>query len=321
MADMRIPVTLLTGFLGSGKTTLLNRILTDPSSPPCAVLVNEFGDVGIDGKLVVAAEDDLVELQNGCVCCTVRGDLQKALGELVKKRGRILGRAKFDRIVIEASGLASPGPIAQTLEVDIDLSEALALDGVVTLVHTAKIEEQLLGYPEARDQIGYADVVVLNHSDRCSESAFAQAAHAVRQVNGAAPQRRATRADLPIETLFGIERVDLADVVASESEHAHASGVSTLALRSDDALDLHKLKMWLRFLTGRQGTEILRLKGILRCQNQAAPVVVQAVYQWLEIGPGEGEPPQESNLVLIGRGFDPDEFERGWAACQLPASI
>jgi G3E family GTPase len=313
-------VTLLAGFLGSGKTTLLNLILTNPAGPPCAVLVNEFGDVGIDGKLVVAAEDDLVELQNGCVCCTIRGDLQKALGDLVKRRGRILGRAKFDRIVIEASGLASPGPIAQTLEVDGQLSSAMFLDGVVTLAHAAKIGEQLEQFPEAMDQIGHADLILLNHIDRADAGQLERAELAIEAVNSVAVRHRTTRASMPIESLFGLDRLALGGGGAAaleSSSHSHASGVATLALRSETPLDLHKLKMWLRFLSSRQGTEILRLKGILRCQDQPRPVVVQAVYQWLEIGPGEGEPPATSHLVLIGQGFDAGEFERGWAACQL----
>ena len=306
-------MTLLTGFLGSGKTTLLNRILTTDGGPKCAVLVNEFGDVGIDGKLIVAAEDDLVELQNGCVCCTVRGDLQEALGQMLARRGSILGRAKFDRIVIEASGLASPGPIAQTLEVDGDLADRLYLDGVITLVHAAKIQEQLCGFPEARSQVGYADLLVINHLDCLGEDQIEAVRADLRAVNGAARTLETTRAEVALGELFGLERLDL--LGADTSNHSHAQGVATLALRSDAPMDIHKLKMWLRFLANRSGTEILRMKGVIRCLDQPAPVVVQAVYQWLEIGPGEGPAPNESQLVLIGQGFDGDELRRGWAAC------
>ncbi|MFT4711271.1 MAG: G3E family GTPase [Bacteroidia bacterium] len=312
-AQEQLPVTLLAGFLGSGKTTLLNRILTTEGGPKCAVLVNEFGDVGIDSKLIVAAEDDLVELQNGCVCCTVRGDLQEALAQMLSRRGSILGRAKFDRIVIEASGLASPGPIAQTLEVDGKLAERLFLDGVITLVHAAKIQEQLVGFPEAHSQVGYADLLVINHLDCLEDGQIDAVRGALRDVNGAAPLLETTRADVALTELFSLERLDL--LGAASSDHSHATGVATLALKSDAPMDIHKLKMWLRFLANRSGTEILRMKGVLRCLDQPAPVVVQAVYQWLEVGPGEGTAPAESNLVLIGQGFDADELRRGWAAC------
>ncbi len=306
-------MTLLAGFLGSGKTTLLNRILSQEGGPKCAVLVNEFGDVGIDGKLIVAAEDDLVELQNGCVCCTVRGDLQEALGQMLTRRGSILGRAKFDRIVIEASGLASPGPIAQTLEVDGDLSDRLFLDGVITLVHAAKIGEQLTGFPEARNQVGYADLLLINHLDCLEPGQLNGVRQALVAVNGAAPMLETTRSDVDLSKLFDLERLDL--LGAASSDHSHAAGVSTLALSSTAPMDIHKVKMWLRFLANRSGTEILRMKGVLRCLDQPGPVVVQAVYQWLEVGPGQGSLPAESNLVLIGQGFDPAELRRGWEAC------
>ena len=269
--------------------------------------------MGIDSKLIVAAEDDLVELQNGCVCCTIRGDLQEALGQLLSRRGSILGRTKFDRIVIEASGLASPGPISQTLEVDGELAERLVLDGVVTLVHAAKIEEQLQGFPEASQQVGYGDLLIINHTDCLGDGETDRVRAALRAVNGAAPIQVTTRAQIDLDCLFGLERLQL--LGAATTDHSHAAGVATLALQADSPLDLHKLKMWLRFLANRSGTEILRMKGVVRCQDQLAPVIVQAVYQWLEVGPGDGVAPVESNLVLIGQGFDPEEIRRGWLAC------
>lgn len=316
----KLGVTLLAGFLGSGKTTLVNRLLADPAGKPYAVLVNEFGDVGIDGRLVVAAEEDLVELANGCVCCTVRGDLERGLLGLLERRGRILGRARFEGVLIEASGLASPGPIAQTLAIVPALAEAFELQGIVTLAHAARVAAQLTEFPEASDQVGYADWIVLNHVDRCDAAELEAAEAALRAVNGTADIVRAERAVVDLARFrepaasAASPRL-LASAAGDGLQHRHTSDVTTLALSSDIAIDIHRLKMWLRFLSSRPDGEILRLKGIVRLANQARPLVVQAVYQWLEISPGEGPSPERSELVLIGRGFDAAELERGWRAC------
>lgn len=318
----QLGVTLLAGFLGSGKTTLVNRLLSEPGGRPLAVLVNEFGDVGIDGRLVVAAEDDLVELANGCVCCTLRGDLERGLLQLLERRGRMLGRARFEGVLIEASGLASPGPIAQTVQVVPALAAAYQLEGIVTLAHAARIGAQLDEFREAADQIGYADLIVLNHIDRLAEGELDAVVARVRRGNGVAVIVPAQRADVDLGLLRGLNTRSLRpNIRATPAEpHAHTSNVVTLALTSETALDVHRLKIWLRFLSARPDGEILRLKGIVRCEGLARPLVVQAVYQWLEIGPGTGQPPERSELVLIGRGFDAEELERGWRACRAVPS-
>ena len=315
----RLGVKILAGFLGSGKTTLVNRLLSEPGALRQAVLVNEFGDVGIDGRLVVAAEEDLVELANGCVCCTVRGDLERGLAQLLERRGKILRRARFEGVLIEGSGLASPGPIAQTLLVTPELAERLELRAIVTLAHAAHIAQQLDEFPEARDQVGYADLLVLNHVDRVSALELDAAERALVAVNGAARVVRAERADLELGILEQLDHQGLADMPEERrrslpSSHQHTEGVATVALTSDAPLDIHRVKMWLRFLETRPDGEVLRIKGLLNCVGQAQPVVVQGVYQWLEFGPGEGPPPVRSELVLIGRGFDAAELERGWQA-------
>lgn len=316
--EERLPVIILAGFLGSGKTTLVNRILTDPRSGRFAVLVNEFGDVGIDGRLVIAAEEDLVELANGCVCCTVRGDLERGLVRLLEGRGRILGREPFDGVLIEASGLASPGPIAQTLEIVPDLRAALFLRGIVTLAHAGRIIEQLAGFSEAAEQVGYADLLVLNHADRTSEEGLDAARAALAKINQAAPIVTTERAELELVLLDELERGGLGETASADSgsEHGHTSDVATMVLTTEAPLDLHRLKMWLRFLETRPDGEVLRIKGILACEGRARSVVVQGVYQWLEIGPGDGPPPPQSQLVLIGRGFPREQLRRGWQAIQ-----
>ena len=326
MADSgeHTPVTLLAGFLGSDKTTLLNRILSERHGEAIAVLVNEFGEVGIDGRLVVGASEDVIELQNGCVCCTVRGDLQRSLtGLLRRRRRRLFRRAPFERVVIEASGLASPGPVAQTLVLVPELEQELRLDGVVTLAHAALIGRQLERHPEAADQLGYADRIVLNHRDRCGPGGLAAARRAVTAINSTAEVLEATRADVPIAELLALRSLEpgawrLAGgaAAAEHGTHEHATGVGTVVLTTREELDLFRLKLWLQFVAARRGQELLRMKGLFRCRDHGPAVVVQAVYQWLELGPGPGEPPEESVLVLIGRDLDRDELERGFAACR-----
>lgn len=310
-----LPVTLLSGFLGSGKTTLVNRLLTEPTGQRFAVLVNEFGEVGVDGRLVVATEDELVQLENGCVCCTVRGDLSRALVDLLDRRGRLLGGARFDHVLIEASGLASPGPIVQTLEVDPLLEGRLQRPATVTLVHGQRLPEQLSCYPEAAEQVAYADLVLVNHTDRADEASLVAAEAAVAGLNPLAACRRTERAEVPAAELLALEPL-AADRPLDAGTHGHSSGMVAAVLESDEALDLHRLKMWLQFLTNRWGTQLLRMKGVLRCAGQADEVVVQAVYEWLELGPGSRPAPSRSQLVLIGRGFDEDELQRGWRACR-----
>ena len=326
-ADPRVPVTLLTGFLGAGKTTLLNRLLSEEHGLRCAVVVNEYGDVGVDGSLVVGSRDELVELANGCLCCTVRGDLLDTLVHLVKRRRKLLGGTRFDRILVEASGLASPGPACDTLRLP-ELLPVVRQDAVVTLVHAAEIARQVQEHPEAGEQLAYADRVVLNHLDRCDDAARAAAEEVVRRCAPDAPCFHAVRADVPLTELLDVERGD-PDAApgdapgAAPGEHvhvAHTSGVESFALEADAPLDFQKLKMWLGFLGQRRGQDLMRAKGFVHCVDRDDAVLVQVVSRWLEVGPVAGrEPPPRSTLVLIGRHLDRDEIERGWLACRADA--
>ena len=325
MTEKRVPVTLLAGFLGSGKTTLLNRILAGDHGERVAVIVNEFGDVGIDGRLVTRREEDLVELRNGCLCCTVREDLRTTLLDLAaRRRRRLLGRKRFDRVLIEASGLASPGPAVQTLIVDGDLAEVYAPAGVVTLCHAAHVVEQLSAHPEAAEQVAYADLLVLNHTDQASGAQVEAAEAALRACNLASPVRRAARADVDLGSLLSLRPLgaDRAPVVHCGHEHApgepcehvhHTSGVGTCTLRSDGPLDRDAFNLWLAFLCKREGLELWRTKGVLSFSGDTRAHVLQGVYQWTELSPSE-EAAGGSVLVLIGRGLDAEELQRGWAA-------
>lgn len=317
-APQALPVTLLTGFLGSGKTTLVNRILSERHGERIAVVVNEFGDVGIDGDLIVASAERIVQLENGCVCCTLRGDLQQGLKDLLASRERrFLGRLEFDRVLIESSGLAAPGPIAQTLAIDPDLRQALRLDGILTMAHALNLPRQLEQHSEAAQQIAYADLIVIGHVDRARPEQVASCRLAATALNSLAQVLEASHAEVAVGPLLsiGTTRDRAWDLSGSGEEHAHDSQVSSVALRSTEPLDLEKLKIWLRFLAKRRSHELYRIKGILRCRDRAERVVVQGMYEWLELGPSEEPAPADSVLVVIGRCLDREELERGWAAC------
>lgn len=314
-----VPVTLLTGFLGSGKTTLLNRMIDSSHGEKLAVVVNEFGDIGIDGSLVVGSTDDLIELRNGCICCTVRGDLQGAVLRLLKRRERkFLGRLKFDRIVIEASGMASPGPILQTFLLDAELQQRVHVDGVITLTHAGNIVSQLNEYVEAEMQLGYADRVLLNHCDQVKDLSVAWKA-----IRGRLPNVdviETVQAQVDIGQLLDIGTSDPTRWKLAHDHdhdhahnHAHTHGVRAIGLTSETPVDLHKLKIWLQHVTSRRTHELVRLKGVLECRGQAATVVVHGMYQWLELGPSEVPRPECSRIVFIGRDLDEEELRRGWS--------
>ncbi len=327
MRSDRVPVTLLVGFLGSGKTTLVNRILTEQHNQRIAVIVNEFGDVGIDGRLIASEDNNVVELSNGCLCCTVQGDLSDTLRQLLSRCRQAMEAEPFERILIEASGLASPGPVIQGMLVDPFLTAHAQVDGVITMAHAQHIVQQLKDIPEAVEQIGYADHIILNHCDQCDVVGLDAAEAAVHACNPHASMERATRAEVEMTGLLNQHTWDSAAVKAvladthrchdhdHAHDHVHTQGVGTLTLRSEMPLDLQRLKRWLLVVSERQSHDLMRLKGIVHCQQHDEAVVIQGVYQWLEIRERAGEVPHESALVLIGKNLDEKTLSQEWADC------
>lgn len=322
----RIPITLLTGFLGSGKTTLANRILSAPHNQRIAVIVNEFGDVGIDGSLIVSMQDNVIELSNGCLCCTIQSDLAATLQSLLKRHYEAAGEKPFTRILIETSGMASPGPVVQTVLAEPMLATHIRLDGVVTLAHAQHIVRQLQEHPEASEQIAYADRVILNHCDQCTAEEMDAAEAAILACNHYAEITQATQAQVEVASLLDIQTWDrmapqverLAATPAhhpAHGSHTHTCDVHTLTLRAAAPLDLNRLRVWLVFLTKRREHDLMRLKGLLHCQQYEQAIVAQGVYKWVTLRKGADQVPAESVLVLIGRHLNEDVIQHEWLEC------
>ena len=338
--DARIPVTVLTGYLGAGKTTLLNRILSEDHGHRYAVIVNEFGEIGIDHELITHSNEELFEMNNGCICCTVRGDLIRTLHALLQRP------AAFDAIVVETTGLADPGPVAQTFFVDPKLRAALRLDSITTLVDARHVRQQIADSREAVEQIAFADQLVLNKTDLASEAELRAVEFALRRLNPLAPIQRALRSDVPLARVLGRGGFDLARITTLEPgfpapphghdehcghehdvhdhphdhphDHQHDSGIGSVALSSTSPMDGARVQRWLAQLVAAQGGSILRAKGIVDVAGDARRMVFQSVHMVLE---GDWQRPWRegearcSRLVFIGRGLDAAALQQGLDRC------
>jgi G3E family GTPase len=315
----KIPVTVLTGYLGAGKTTLLNRILTEDHGKKFAVIVNEFGETGIDGDLVVGADEEVFEMNNGCICCTVRGDLIRILDGLMKRKG------KFDAIIVETTGLADPAPVAQTFFVDQDVGDATKLDAVVTVTDAKWLRERLKDAPEAKNQIAFADVIILNKTDLVTPEELAGVEAAIRAINPYAKLHKTQRCDLPIDQLLDRNAFDLDRILDIEPDfleaghhHHHSDEVRSLSLTIPGDVDPEKFMPWINDISQAQGLNILRSKGILAFKDEPRRFVFQGVHMILD---GDlqrdwktGET-RNSRLVFIGRDLDEAELRKGFLAC------
>jgi G3E family GTPase len=341
----RMPVTVLTGYLGAGKTTLLNRILSEPHGRRYAVIVNEFGEIGIDNDLIVSSDEELFEMNNGCVCCTVRGDLIRTLHTL------LAGNTRFDAIIIETTGLADPGPVIQTFFVDPVLEQRTVLDSVTTLVDAKHILLRLADSREALAQVAFADQIVLNKTELASEAELAEIEARLAAINPLAPVLRASRAEVPLDRLLGRGAFDLARIVSLEPdllqpaghEHVHAEhcghgdcghehhdhrsrrhddAVASISLRSDTPMDATRVADWLNALVASKGADLLRSKGIIDVAGDERRLVFQSVHMLLEGDyqrPWKTDEARFSRLVFIGRRLDRDLLEAGFRRCAVQA--
>jgi G3E family GTPase len=343
-ADLRTPVTVLTGYLGAGKTTLLNRILSEDHGKRYAVIVNEFGEIGIDNDLVVDTDEEVFEMNNGCVCCTVRGDLIRILEGLMRRQ-KAAGKAAFDAIVVETTGLADPGPVAQTFFMDDEVRAKTRLDSVTTVVDAKHVLARLADSKEAVEQIAFADQIVLNKTDLVTAEALAEAEAAIRRLNPLAPIHHATRSNVPLDAVLGRGGFDLARLESLDAnpahgepghvhddhcghdhghdhhhghDHAAAAGITSVSLRLDRPVDGNRVSRWLSELLQAQGPDILRAKGILDIQGEDRRLVFQAVHMIME---GELQRPwrdgerRDSRLVFIGRNLDAEALRAAFEAC------
>ena len=339
----KTPVTVLTGYLGAGKTTLLNRILTEQHGKKYAVIINEFGELGIDDQMVVKADEEVFEMNNGCVCCTVRGDLIRVLSGLMKRKG------KFDAIIVETTGLADPAPVAQTFFVDEDVQKNARLDAVVTVADAKWLSDRLKDAPEAKNQIAFADVIVLNKTDIVTQAELAEVEARIRAINPYAKLHRTERCKVALADVLDRGAFDLDRILDIEPDfleagddhdhdhhhghdhdhhhhhdhghglkHYHDEDMQSLSLRTDKPLDPNKFMPWLQNLVASEGQKILRSKGILAFHDDDDRYVFQGVHMMLEGDhqrKWKSDEPRESRLVFIGRELPEQAIREGFESC------
>jgi G3E family GTPase len=338
----KVPVTVLTGYLGAGKTTLLNRILSEPHGKKYAVIVNEFGEIGIDNDLVVGADEEVFEMNNGCICCTVRGDLVRILDGLMRRKG------KFDAVIVETTGLADPAPVAQTFFVDENVGRKTRLDAVVTVADAKWLSERLKDAPEAKNQIAFADVILINKTDLVSADELRDVEGRIRAINPYAKLHRTERAQIPLAEVLDRNAFDLDRILNIEPEfleaeedhdhhhdhehghhhhhehshkgikHYHDEDMQSVSLRTEKPLDPDKFFPWVQNLVQTEGPSILRCKGILSFKDDDDRFVFQGVHMILD---GDHQRPwakgekRDSRIVFIGRNLPEDKIRQGFESC------
>ena len=321
-----IPVTIVTGFLGSGKTTLLNRILTERHGEKIAVIENEFGEVGIDNELLLSGEEQIVEMNNGCICCTVRGDLIRILRELAERREA--GQLVFDRIIIETTGLADPAPVAQTFFLDELVSQRYLLDAVVTLVDAVHAMSQLDEHEQAQSQVGFADRLLLSKTDLVDCEQIETLSQRLHQINPRANIAAVHFGQTPLGDLLDVRGFNLNAVLeiapgflTDGHHHHHKNKIGSFVFRSDRDFDDRRLQDFLGAVARVYGPDLLRYKGVLAVSGLPYRVIVQGVHELMGASAGadwgDGES-RQSVMVFIGRDLPREIIEQGLVQSLIP---
>src|SRR3981189_770411 len=317
-----VPVTILTGFLGSGKTTLLNRILKEDHGQRIAVIENEFGEAGVDAEIVEKSEEQIVEMNNGCICCTVRGDLIRILGTLKEKRDE--GKLKFDRVVIETTGMADPGPGAQTFFTDEEIGNYYLLDSIITLVDAKHAPKQLDEFHEAQEQVGFADRILLSKTDLVSEDEIENLSKRLKKMNPRAPIKKVDFGNASIDEVLDIRGFNLNAILEldpeflTDVEHEHHDQVESFVFRAKKPFDGQKLEQFLSGMIQVYGPDLLRYKGVLWMKGNARRVVFQGVHMMMggDMGKPWTKADRKSSIrVFIGKKLPKDLFLAGLEEC------
>jgi G3E family GTPase len=317
-----VPVTILTGFLGSGKTTLLNRILKEDHGKRIAVIENEFGETGVDGEIIEKSDEQIVEMNNGCICCTVRGDLIRILGTLKERRDQ--GSLKFDRVVIETTGMADPGPVAQTFFTDEEIGNYYLLDSIITLVDAKHAPQQLDEFHEAQEQVGFADRILLSKTDVADPQQTETLKQRLRRMNPRAPIKAVHFGNAPIEEVLDIRGFNLNAILEldpsflTDIAHEHHDAVESFVFRADKPFDGQKLENFLSGMIQVYGPDLLRYKGVLWMKGKKERVVFQGVHMMMggDVGRPWGKAEKkQSVLVFIGKKLPKDIFVAGLEEC------
>lgn len=318
-----IPATILTGFLGSGKTTLLNRILKENHGMKIAVIENEFGEEGVDNDLLMQNEQEsIVEMNNGCLCCTVRGDLVRILGDMAERRAK--GEIKFDRLVIETTGMADPGPVAQTFFVDDVVAENYILDAVITVVDAKHGMQQLDQHREIQQQVGFADKILLSKTDLCTEDEVTALRHRLVRMNARAETMLSKHGEAPVDKLLDVRGfnlnsiLDIAPDFLDEDKHTHNDEIQSFVFKSTKPFDGAKFEEFMSSVTQVYGPDMLRYKGILLIKGNDRKALFQGVHMLMGLDWGrkwDASDKKESKVVFIGRKLPKDFIIKGLELC------